>query len=159
MDHLTQSWTRLTISEREGPGCCLTNEDSSTEFSIAAKFLTKRALNCDVLAKTFTPLWRARNGFKIKRIGDHIILFIFDNKDDVDRILKSEPWSFNKHPVIMPPCEFDMSIQELKFDRTIFWVQVHGIPLRFMNVGAAMKICSVLGSFMRIQVAIDIKLP
>ena len=48
MEQLTQSWTRLNLSEREGSGCCLTNEDSSTEFFIAATFLTKRALNYDV---------------------------------------------------------------------------------------------------------------
>ena len=81
----------------EGPGCCLNNEDSSNDFFIAAKFLTNRALNVDALAETFTHLWRARNGFKIQRIGDHKILFSFDNKADVDRIMISEPWSFDKH--------------------------------------------------------------
>ena len=74
----------------------------------------------NVLAKTFTLLWKAQNGFKIRRVGDHIILFTFDNKDDVDRILKSEPWSFNKHLVIMQRFESDLSIEEIKFDRTIF---------------------------------------
>ena len=37
--------------------------------------------------KTFNLLWRARNGFKIQSFGDHKILFTFDNKEDVDRIL------------------------------------------------------------------------
>ena len=79
MEDLAQSWSRLTLSEREGPGCCLTQEESSNEFFIAAKFLTRRVLNMDVIARTFTPLWRARNGFRIKNLGDHKVLFIFDN--------------------------------------------------------------------------------
>ena len=91
MDNLTHSWKKLTLSEREGPGCNLTSDHSITEFSIAAMFLTKRAINVEVIARKFTPLWRARNGFKIKRFGDHRLLFTFDNEKDVNRILASEP--------------------------------------------------------------------
>lgn len=51
MEHLTQLWTCLTLFEREGPGCCLTSEDSSNVFSIVAKFITKRALTLMFLSK------------------------------------------------------------------------------------------------------------
>ena len=120
MDNLTQSWNHFTLSKREGLGCYLTIKDSTIEFSIAAKFLTKRALSVEVLAQTITPLWRARNGFKIQIIGNHRILFTFDNKDDVDRILSSEPWSFDKHLGVMQRYDCDMSIQDLKFEKTTF---------------------------------------
>jgi len=99
MDDLVQSWNRLTLFDREGPGCCLLNDDR--DFSIAAKFLTKRAINIDVIARTFNLLWSARNGFKIQNFGDHKILFTFNNREDVDRILEGEPWSFDKHLVVM----------------------------------------------------------
>ena len=45
MDDLAQSWNRLTMSNREGPGCCFLDDESNEKFSIAAKFLTKRAIN------------------------------------------------------------------------------------------------------------------
>ena len=101
MDDLAQSWNRLSLSDREGPGCCLLDGDNIETFSIAAKFLNKQAINMEVIAKTFTLLWRARDGFKMQSFGDHKILFTFEKKEDVERILDSEPWSFDKHLVVM----------------------------------------------------------
>ena len=97
MEDLTQSWSRLTLTDREGPGCRLTANDSLEEFSILAKFYTKRNLSIDAIARTFNPIWRARNGFKIQNYGDHMVLFTFDNKNDVYRIIACEPWCFDKH--------------------------------------------------------------
>ncbi|XP_050289951.1 uncharacterized protein LOC126728125 [Quercus robur] len=173
MEDLAQSWTRLSLSEREGPGCCLMPEDGVKTFSIAAKFLTKRALNAEAIARTFNPLWRARRGFKIQNIGDHKILFSFEDKDDVDRIIGSEPWSFDKHLVAMQRYDNDRPLEDIKYDRTTFWVQVHGLPLRYMTIEAAEKICGGVGEvikqsdskvydgghFIRVKVSVDITMP
>ena len=172
MDNITQSWSRLSLSEREGPGCNLTNDDQNSNYSIIAKFLTKRALNMDVIARTFNPLWRG-NGFKIQNLGDHIILFTFDNQKEVEKILSSEPWSFDKHLVVMQQYDKETPVSDVKFDKASFWVQLHGIPPRFMTMDAALKICNVVGevarlkefnkidrgNFLRLKVKLDLSLP
>ena len=45
----------------------------------------------DAIALTFQPLWRSKNGFKVKNMGNHIVLFIFDNKREVETIIENEP--------------------------------------------------------------------
>ena len=143
------------------------------DFSIIAKFFTKRALNIDVIARTFNPLWRSRNGFKIQNYGDPTILFTFNNKNDVDRIISNEPWSFDKHLVVMRKYEKETLVADVKFDKASFWVQLHAIPPRYMTMEVALKISEVLGvvscpkefkemdggNFLCLKVSLDLTLP
>lgn len=58
MEDLTKSWSCLTLSDVEGLNLRLTEEEAVTEYVLEAKFLTKRALNIEAIAKTFSPIWR-----------------------------------------------------------------------------------------------------
>ena len=127
----------------------------------------------DVIAKTFNPPWRARDGFKMQSFEDHKFLFTFEKKEDVDRILEGEPWSFDKHLVIMSRYENEVPMHDIKFEKTKLWVQIHGLPIKYMTIEAAKKIGSVLGEvfaptepkffdgghFIRIQALIDLSMP
>ena len=172
MDELTNHCNGLSISDREGPTFDLEEEMAMPEFIIAGKFYTRRALNTKAIASTFMPLWRSKNGFKVKNMGNHIVLFTFNNKLEVDTILSNEPWSFDKHLIVLQRYDKDTPIEDLTFNRTSFWVQVHNIPMRFMNQKVAEGICSTVGtviqkpnmevdggSFMRVRVSMDVTRP
>ena len=147
------------------------NELAAPVFIIAAKFLTKRALNIDAIAATFTPLWRSKNGFKIKNLGNHIVLFTFKSKVEVDNILANKPWSFDKHLMVLQRYDGVSEVHELDFTLTPFWVQVHGIPVKFMTTTVAESLCETVGQvqkqpqteecggFMRVRVLVDVTQP
>ena len=81
----------MSLNDRDGGKVSLNKEQSLAKFFITAKFLTNRALNIDAVIRTFSPLWRAVNGFKVQNVGDHILLFVFDNKKEVEKIFVGEP--------------------------------------------------------------------
>ena len=55
------------------------------------KFLTKRSVGIDVVAKTFRPLWCTRNDFRIRDAGDNHLLFTFELEFDIEMVLMGEP--------------------------------------------------------------------
>ncbi|XP_023904239.1 uncharacterized protein LOC112015993 [Quercus suber] len=146
MEDLTKSWSCLTLSKTEGVDLQLTEDQAEVELIVATKFLTKRALNIETIVKTFTPLWRTKNGFNVKREGDHIVLFTFDDKSEMEKILTIELWSFNKHLVVLQRYDRETNLTDMEFNKVTFWVQVHDIPIRFRNKRVAARICSSIGT-------------
>ena len=163
----------MSLTEKEGLGLCLKSEQAVNEFGIVAKFLTKRPLNLEAIATTFSPLWRSKAGFKVRNIGDHVTLFSFENNSDVERILSAEPWSFDKHIMVLSRYDKENPTNVSELKKVAFWVQVFDIPLRFRKKEVAEQICETVGtilhpneaadceggSFIRVIVLVDISKP
>ena len=173
MEQLTRRWENLSLSDKEKQDFTLLEDHRKGEFVIAAKFLTSRFLQMEAVAKTFKQIWRFNNGFRIRNQGNNTVLFVFDNLADVEKILNSQPWSFDKHLIIMQRYANDVPVNELAFNKVPFWVQVHDIPCSFLTRKVAEKLCDTVGevqksigavdddggSFFRVRVLVDITLP
>lgn len=53
MDDLAVWWNKLSLSGKECKKFELLKKKDSQEYALAAKFLTKRSVNIDAVAKTF----------------------------------------------------------------------------------------------------------
>ena len=76
----------------------------------------------EAVMRTFKQLWSTKKGFEVKDMGNHVVLFVFSNKTDVDRVLLGEPWSYDKYLVSLCRLEKNGAVKDLVFDRTAFWV-------------------------------------
>lgn len=117
MDNLAENWQKLSLNDREDENLELPEQNSSNEFTLAAKFLTKRALSVEAVIRTFSLLWRSMKGFEVRRVGDHVLLFVFDNKEEAEKILSNVPWSFDKHLVVLQWYDREVSIKALEFNK------------------------------------------
>lgn len=120
----------------------------------------------------FNLIWRSVNGFKVCNVGDHIIMFVFNNEEKVENFFEGEPWSFDKHLEMIQRYDNSIPIRYLVFNQVSIWVQVHDIPIRYLNCEVVEDLCEVVGvvndsiitdvdkrCIMRIRVRVDVSLP
>ena len=53
----------------------------------------------------------------------------------MEKILALQPWSFDKHLVVLCRYEKAIPISEIRFNKIPLWVQLHDLPIRFLNRG------------------------
>ena len=60
-------------------------------------------------------------------------------------MLLSEPWTFDKHLVVIQKYEKNTPLQDVRFNKTSLWVQIFNILIRYMTREVAEEICSSVG--------------
>ena len=175
MEKVLSAWKKLSLTAEESTKLSLTKSKNlrRKEYVLAVKFLTKRALNMDAIGRTFKPLWRAKNELKIREVGDHILLFVFELETDVEQVLAQELWLFDKHLILFQRYDYSIPAKHLRFTKIMFWVQIHVLPMRMLDPETAIELGETLGEvstketenemvggdFVRVRVKIDVSKP
>lgn len=120
MESLSEEWKKFLLSEHEGNRYLVEEDEIKETNFLAACFFTSRVLNIEAIARTFKLLWRTQKGFEVRDMANHRVLFKFKDSRDVDRVLKGEPWLFDKHLVALKQVSKHTDVRNLIFDRTSF---------------------------------------
>ena len=124
----------------------LAKNKKRVEFVLAAKFLTKRNVSVDAMAKTFRPSWHKSSDFYIRDTGDNHLLFTFELESDLEKVLMGEPWSFDRHLVVLQRYDGILPMEDVDFSKASFWVQIHNLPPGYLTPKVALEIGESLGT-------------
>lgn len=145
MEDLALRWKKLSLFEAKGKKYNLSKDKKSQEHVLAVKFLTRRMVNVEVVARTFRPIWWTKRNFEVSMAGENILLIAFKLEIDVEKVLQGEPWVFDRCLVVLQQYDGSFPVKELSFDRMSFWVQIHNLPFTLMTVEAAVSLGETLG--------------
>ena len=174
MAGLDEMLSLFSLSEVEDGGAKVTRQEETRIHRLARKFLTKRVLNVDVVARTFKPLWKPIGELKIRDVGENILMFEFEDNLDLERVLEFEPWSYDKSLVIFQRVVDVDSVSCLEFSHTTFWLQIHNVLECLLMQATRESISKTLGmvvqeagleddgaggEFLRVRTMLDISLP
>ena len=166
------AWLRL--SGREGSEVDLSPPENGAGFVLTGKFCTKRRVNLESVARVLRTVWRTEKNFEVSDVGENKVLFLFQQEEDLDRVLMLSPWSFDKYLLVLHKLEPGEVVSQLKFNKASFWVQIHGLPTMSQTKVVGLRIGEslgrvemvdvenkgfCLGNYLRIRVSIDISMP
>ena len=174
MEDVLNNWKRFSFLKEENNKITLDIENpAAKEVILAAKFMTRRALNIEAIRRMLKPLWKTQNGFEMRDVGNHTLLFVFSNENEAERILATEPWTYDKHLIILSCYDGLCPIRNGRFHTINFWVQIHSLPVSKLNektaygIGKSLGIVSkasharelIGGNFLRIKVGVNVSRP
>jgi hypothetical protein len=102
------------------------------------------------------------------------VLFDFNDEVDVERVMHNGPWAYDRSLVVCQRVVANVPIKEVSFTHSLFWVQLHDLPVLSINQEVSETIGQTLGTVehapksieesgggpcMRIKVLIDITKP
>ena len=146
MESLEGLWSKLSLLDEEEFGIACPTKAEPDSYTLAAKFLTKRVVNVESVARTFRPLWRSEKDVQIKDMGDNILFFHFEDECDLGTVLEHEPWTYDKHLVVFEKVTANVPISSLAFQFTTFWIQIHELPVQCLNQQTRDAIGTSLGT-------------
>ena len=130
----------------------LEDEEVSEGWLLVGKFLSKRRINLEAVVKALKLIWKTSENFVDQDTGDNTTLFLFQKEEDLNRVLKASPWSFDKYLLVLHKFGKGDSVSTITFNRSSFWIQVHGLPMRMQTKEVVEKIAGPLGPIEKVDV-------
>nr|POE85801.1 uncharacterized protein CFP56_07140 [Quercus suber] len=78
------------------------------------------------------------------------MVFEFENEVDLEMVLESEPWTYDKHLVLFQRIDVTITISSLSFIECSFWVHIHNLPIKSMTLELGMYIGNSIGKVVRV---------
>ncbi|XP_023874424.1 uncharacterized protein LOC111986965 [Quercus suber] len=174
MEEITEGCAGLKLSLREDAEVEIKVPLTEEGPVLIGKFCTKRRINLESVARVLKSVWKAKHSFEVSDLGENKVMFLFQTTEDMEQVLLLCPWSFDKYLLILHKLVCGEAVKDIRFDKSPFWIQIHGLPTMCQtkevgeSIGATLgEVVKVdanrkgfcLGNFLRIRVLLDISLP
>lgn len=133
MDNLTGKWAKLSLNTQESQTVPLASDIEDNSKVLVAKLFTKCRANMAALSRTLKSMWRSIQDFELQDLGSNTVLILFSSEADSLKTLAQQPWSFDKYLISLYKPTAEESVEDTKFDSTLFWIRVHNLPFSRMN--------------------------
>nr|XP_023870303.1 uncharacterized protein LOC111982915 [Quercus suber] len=151
MDEITNRCDGLKLSMKEEAEVEINVPLTEDDPVLIGKFCTKRRVNLESIARVLKLVRKTENSFEVSDLGENKVMFLFQKKDDMERVLLLSPWSFDKYLLILHKMVRSEAVKDIKFNKAPFWIQIHGLPIMCKTKEVGMSIGATLGKVEKVD--------
>ena len=141
---------QLTKEEEENSSISTTSKSELLEEfapSLFGRFLADQNHNLRALKSTLTSAWKLGSDLRIVDVGKNIFQFKFNSKYQMEWVEMNGTWNFANNLLLMCRWTKGLSVTNISFTHSPFWVQVWGLPFENMSEEVGRDLGNRLGKY------------
>ncbi|KAI9127752.1 hypothetical protein K1719_000745 [Acacia pycnantha] len=124
---------------------------ASTKSVLIGKVLTENNFVNSTVLSTMQKAGNMEEGLRVIDVWKNVFIFVIDSKEECRRILRGHPWSIQGHLICLQERgQYDV-IDEIDFNSSPFWIQLHDVPLEAMSVDNLHRFSTHFGRLVMIE--------
>ncbi|KAJ1403457.1 hypothetical protein SESBI_27298 [Sesbania bispinosa] len=127
------------------------NNPLLTKYTLIGKIISRKLINKTTTKTMILKGWGALDKVTISDVGPNKFLFHFSDEDLMKKVIREAPWNVLGNLLSIQPWSPEMSLEEVSFNFSPFWIQIHGLPIEMMTVKNASSIGNKLGTILRVE--------
>lgn len=144
----------LVLTERESKGVRIRVSAAQSalrcQFALVCKVATPRLFRRQSFIDLFSRLWGGEDGVSISDVEEDRFLARFGSEKHMNRVLLREPWDFDKSLVLLGDLGNEDAVTAVPLVSALFWVQIHGVSVRYRTPEVAEDIGGEVGQIVEI---------
>lgn len=116
-------------------------------LSLFGRLLADRNQNLRALKSTLRSAWKLGSDLRIIDVGSNIFQFKFCSKYQMEWVEKNGPWNFDNNLLLLCRWRKGLSISNLTFTHSPFWIQIWGLPFENMTEEVGRDLRNRLGNY------------
>nr|POF00590.1 hypothetical protein CFP56_27664 [Quercus suber] len=127
---------RLTKEEEEDIALSTRSRSDLMEecaLSLFGKLLSDRQQNQKALKSTLRIAWKMGSELRIVDVGKDILQFKFNSEYQMEWVERNGPWNFDNNLLLLCRWKKGLSVSNISFTHSPFWVQVWGLPFENLS--------------------------
>lgn len=79
-------------------------------------------------------------------ISFNVFIFSFDSEEDLQNVMNCRPWLLEASLLSLKPFNRYTPAAKIHFSKDVFWVNIHNVPIGYMNDKIGTDIGKTIGS-------------
>lgn len=119
--------------------------------TLVGKVIAAKALNKTAVKGLMAKAWQEYENLQISDLGFNKFIFTFSEINHAKEVIARAPWYVTNHLLCLQHWIREVSPHELYFDENPVWIQVHNLPLEYLNSQNVTTILSKIGRVMEVE--------
>ncbi|XP_035549240.1 uncharacterized protein LOC118349286 [Juglans regia] len=159
VDRLEVLWENFRLSKEESLDLEVNEVEDAMkdkgDRSLVGKVCLDRVIGKEILSSMMAKIWKISKAAVFQEVGTNIFIITFHTIIDLEKVWEGRLWLFDNHLLALRVFDTGAQPGAMKFEEEVFWIQLHNLPMGFMDESRGFQIGGSVGRVWAVDVPPD----